>query len=375
MPSASRIRAHHVPDAVPRTRPRPGFRRGRGLGRPARGAPPRAAGPRLRRFSWRVTGGELLWRNAASSLNAEPAERYAVFQKLPPEQLQGLQLLKAELAERHAQGERPARRNPRPRRRLAERLDGARARGHHRLQPARACPITSARSVPARTPSIRTCANFRARSAATSAASPVCWASNTWCSTAPSSVCRRHFPRLAGTRSSSTAPARCGSIASTPSAPRAYLATKLMPVEFGERPGAGGTAGVRPQPRGADRAGRRADSRATTAPATAPRTPIQPTAPRRSRSTAATPSRSRWRPTATACSSCTTSSIRAGRLTVDGQRRPILRANLLFRGVEVSPGRHRIEFKFRPLSIDNLSAAAADLMSKNEDDNQETVTR
>ena len=60
---------------------------------------------------------------------------------------------------------------------------------------------------------------------------------------------------------------------------------------------------------------------------------------------------------------------------VDGQRRPILRANLLFRGVEVSPGRHRIEFKFRPLSIDNLSAAAADLMSKNEDDNQETVTR
>jgi hypothetical protein len=60
---------------------------------------------------------------------------------------------------------------------------------------------------------------------------------------------------------------------------------------------------------------------------------------------------------------------------VDGERRPILRANLLFRGVEVSPGRHRIAFEFRPLSIDNLSAATADLMSKNEDESQETVIR
>jgi hypothetical protein len=47
----------------------------------------------------------------------------------------------------------------------------------------------------------------------------------------------------------------------------------------------------------------------------------------------------------------------------------------LFRGVEVSPGRHRIAFEFRPLSIDNLSAATADLMSKNEDESQETVIR
>ena len=49
---------------------------------------------------------------------------------------------------------------------------------------------------------------------------------------------------------------------------------------------------------------------------------------------------------------------------VDGERRPILRANLLFRGVEVPPGRHRVEFRFRPLSVDNLVAAATDLMSE-----------
>ena len=45
-----------------------------------------------------LTGGELIARHAASPLNAEPAERYAVFRQLPAEQLQGLQILKRELA-------------------------------------------------------------------------------------------------------------------------------------------------------------------------------------------------------------------------------------------------------------------------------------
>ena len=78
--------------------------------------------------------------------------------------------------------------------------------------------------------------------------------------------------------------------------------------------------------------------------------------------TAATTCRSRSRPTATASSSCTTSIIPGWEVYVDGERRPILRANLLFRGVEVPPGRHRVEFRFRPLSVDNLVAAATDLM-------------
>jgi hypothetical protein len=59
---------------------------------------------------------------------------------------------------------------------------------------------------------------------------------------------------------------------------------------------------------------------------------------------------------------------------VDGERRPILRANLLFRGVEVPPGRHRVEFRFRPLSVDNLVAAATDLLAS-EDGAAEIVTR
>jgi hypothetical protein len=60
---------------------------------------------------------------------------------------------------------------------------------------------------------------------------------------------------------------------------------------------------------------------------------------------------------------------------VDGERRPILRANLLFRGVEVGPGEHRVEFRFRPLSVDNLVAAATGLMNGEKDDDagQSTV--
>lgn len=49
---------------------------------------------------------------------------------------------------------------------------------------------------------------------------------------------------------------------------------------------------------------------------------------------------------------------------VDGEPRPILKANILFRGVEVPPGRHRIEFDFRPLSFANLSAAVSRVLHR-----------
>ena len=47
---------------------------------------------------------------------------------------------------------------------------------------------------------------------------------------------------------------------------------------------------------------------------------------------------------------------------VDGARNPILRVNLLFRGVEVSAGHHVVEFDFRPFSWENLRAAAGSLV-------------
>jgi uncharacterized membrane protein YfhO len=42
---------------------------------------------------------------------------------------------------------------------------------------------------------------------------------------------------------------------------------------------------------------------------------------------------------------------------VDGQPARILRTNVLFRGVEVGEGRHRVVFRFEPFSLSNLRDA------------------
>lgn len=42
---------------------------------------------------------------------------------------------------------------------------------------------------------------------------------------------------------------------------------------------------------------------------------------------------------------------------IDGKPAPVLRADILFRGVEVPPGRHRVVFRYAPFSLDNLSNA------------------
>ena len=44
---------------------------------------------------------------------------------------------------------------------------------------------------------------------------------------------------------------------------------------------------------------------------------------------------------------------------IDGQPARILRADVLFRGVEVPPGQRKVVFRFAPLSFDNLASALA----------------
>jgi hypothetical protein len=45
---------------------------------------------------------------------------------------------------------------------------------------------------------------------------------------------------------------------------------------------------------------------------------------------------------------------------IDGRRVPITRAEALFRGVEVPPGRHRVVFYFAPFAWENLKKALVD---------------
>ena len=54
-----------------------------------------------------ATAAQLLWLNAASPLNAEPTTTYSAYTTLWPDQARGLAVLQAELARRRAEGARP----------------------------------------------------------------------------------------------------------------------------------------------------------------------------------------------------------------------------------------------------------------------------
>lgn len=54
-----------------------------------------------------LSGAELLWRNAASPLNAEPASRYSVYAGMKPAEAEGIALLRREIEEEEASGQRP----------------------------------------------------------------------------------------------------------------------------------------------------------------------------------------------------------------------------------------------------------------------------
>ena len=54
-----------------------------------------------------ATAAQLVWLNADSPLNAEPASTYSAYTGLYPDEVRGLAVLRAELAQRQAVGERP----------------------------------------------------------------------------------------------------------------------------------------------------------------------------------------------------------------------------------------------------------------------------
>ena len=50
--------------------------------------------------------------------------------------------------------------------------------------------------------------------------------------------------------------------------------------------------------------------------------------------------------------------------TIDDVPVPVLRANILFRGVEVAAGHHLVRFEYHPFSLENLTAAASSLLHR-----------
>src|SRR4051794_117564 len=367
------IRAHHVPDAVPELGLGLGFAAGAAwiVLRAGSSASRRAA---VAAVLVALTGGELLWRNAASSLNAEPAERYAVFQKLPPEQLQGLQALKEELAVRHAHGGRP--------RVEILGLGGAWQNASMVLgledtlgyNPLRLSDYEKAvgPGENAVDPNLRTFPGtfrgYKCRLASLLGLEYLVL-------DPPIERLPRHFPRLVGAK------LLYGSGAMwvyrlNATTPRAYLATQLTPV----------------------------DSEAVLAQAELPEFDrvnealvdeasvplLKGDYGLKDGATEPDPAKGSAKITGYRRNEVALS-VETDRNSivvlhdiyypgweayVDGERRPILRANLLFRGVEVGPGEHKVEFRFRPLSMDNLVAAATDLMSRKGDDGEgETAVR
>jgi hypothetical protein len=316
-----------------------------------------------------LTGGELVWRNAASALNAEPAERYAVFQQLPPEQLHGLQILKSELAERHARGEHPrveilglvgAWQNASMVLGLEDTLgyNPLRLATYERaVGPGENAVDLNLRQFPA------TFRGYKCRLASLLGLEYLVL-------DRPIDKLPRHFPRVSGAHLLYGA-GKMWIYRLAQSSPRAYVATHLIPVD---------SKAVLDQEElpEFDRATEALidDSSLLSLKRmySAPLSGDQPAL-----------SRVRIVNYDSNAVSLDVTGERGGMLVlhdifypgwqvyVDGKRRPLLRANLLFRGVEIEAGHHRVEFRFDPLSLDNLWAAASDLVDGDKADEGEVA--
>jgi hypothetical protein len=312
-----------------------------------------------------LTGGELIGRHAASPLNAEPAERYAVFRQLPPEQLQGLQILKRELAERHSQGDYPRVEilglgGPWQNASMVLELEDIIGYNPLRLAdyeravgPGENAEDPNLRQFPA------TFRGYKCQLASLLGLEYLVL-------DRPIEKLPRHFPRLTGAEVV-YGTGRMWIYRLNTSSPRVYVAHQVSEVdseivldqedlpEFNRRTEVLIDEGSMPLLKG------------------------------RYASTAAGSSPSGAKSAARIVSYQRNSVVidvegdEAGVLvlhdihypgweaSVDGERKPILRANLLFRGIEVPAGRHRVEFHFRPISIENLVAAASDLVNTEAD--------
>ncbi len=307
-----------------------------------------------------ITAGELVWRHAASGINAEPARQYAVFETLPPEQVRGLQILKAELDRRHAQGERPrveilgmggAWQNASMVFGIEDTLgyNALRIADYERAVGSGENAVDmSLRKFPG------TFEGYRCRLASLLGLEYLVL-------DRPLARLPRHFPVIEGA-TLIFGEGQMWIYRLTPSAPRVYLATRLHAVDSEE-------ALQQEELPEFDRNGQALIDLADVENLKGDYgLKDQLTEPEPANAYAGIRG---YRRNAVIVHVDTD---RSGVLVlhdihypgwevyVDGEKKPLLRVNLLFRGVEVGPGRHKVAFRFRPLALDNLVAAAQNLV-------------
>jgi hypothetical protein len=308
------------------------------------------------------TGAELILRNSASSLNAEPAARYSVFETLPPEQLAGLKILKAEFEARHKAGERPRVEilglggawqnasmvlgledtigyNPL---RIAE-YERAVGPGENAVDP-------NLRQFPG------TFRGYKSRLANLLGLEYLVL-------DRPAENLPAHFPRFTQARLL-YGKGKMWIYRLPPSAPRAYLATRLIAVEAEEVLQRNGL----PDFDRNDEAlidhtvmGDLKGDYGLKDGATDPDPPKGRVTITQYRRTSVMLDAETDRPAILVLHDLF---YPGWEVTVNDEPRSLLKLNLLFRGVELPPGRHRITFRFNPLSVDNLLSAASGLLEE-----------
>ena len=309
-----------------------------------------------------LTAGELLWRNAASTLNAEPASAYSPYSGLFPDEAKGLAVLRAELAKRKAAGDHP--------RVEILGLDGAWQNaamvfkiedtlGYNPLRIAeyeRAVGVAESANDPRLRDFPDTFRGYNSRLASLLGLEYLLL-------DRPVADMPRAFPRPRATLLFRGAQFFLYRL-DNPVVPRVYVASRVQPVDSDDVV----ETGTVPEfdTRSEALVDRDAIGLLRDKALASNMSPIEGST---ATITDYGDDRVRVALDATHAGVLVLHDIYypGWTATVDGIATPVLRTNLIFRGVEVPTGHHTVEFSFHPLSARNLMAAAGRLLSRDEE--------